>query len=444
MMLTQLAPLLLALLLGMLAGALLVWWWFREHRLAPVQIAALRSELLGRDQLLQRLEQERESAQQQMEQLYQQLAQTRSEMARWQEREQSQQQRVQWLEQSREQMRQDFEALSAKIFEERAQKFQQQNRQGMDELLKPFREQLQDFRRRVDQIHSDDNRQQATLLEQIRNLQQLNQTMVEDARHLTNALKGQTKTQGNWGEMILERILEESGLSKGREYKTQVSMTGEEGQRRQPDVIVHLPDQKDVIIDAKVSLTAYERFCREDDEVLRRQALDEHVQSLRGHIRGLNRKEYEGLEGVQTLDFVLLFIPVEAAFLSAMERAPELYNEAYNKHIVLVSPTTLLVTLRTINNIWRNEYQNRNALEIADRAGKICDQVALINESLEDVGDKLERARKAFDMTWDRLSRGRGNLLGQAHKLQALGARARKALPAPQDDPQDDEDSNTR
>jgi DNA recombination protein RmuC len=199
-------------------------------------------------------------------------------------------------------------------------------------------------------------------------------------------------------------------------------------------VIVHLPDNKDVIVDAKVSLTAYERFCREDDEELRRQALDEHVQSLRSHIRGLNRKEYEGLDGVQTLDFVLLFIPVEAAFLSAMEKAPELYNEAYNKHIVLVSPTTLLVTLRTINNIWRNEYQNRNALEIADRAGKICDQITLIAESLDDVGDKLGKAQKAYDTAYDRLSRGRGNLLGQAHKLQSLGARARKQLPAPQDD----------
>lgn len=428
----------LALLLGLLSGALLLWWRLRGDTSAGHEQVRLSTELAGRQQELTRLQAELISAREQHSQTQQQLAQAQAESARWQEREKNQQERLLWLEQSREQMKQEFAALSSKIFEERTQKLEEQNRTGLDGVLKPFREQLQDFRRRVDQIHSDDNRQQATLLEQIRNLQQLNQIMVEDARHLTNALKGQTKTQGNWGEMILERILEESGLVKGREYQTQVSMSSESGQRRQPDVVVHLPDQKDVIIDAKVSLTAYERFCREEDDGLRRQALDEHVQSLRGHIRDLNRKEYEALEGVQTLDFVLLFIPIEAAFLLAMERAPELYNEAYNKHIVLVSPTTLLVTLRTINNIWRNEYQNRNALEIADRAGKICDQVSLIAESMDDVGDKLGRAQKAYDQTYDRLSRGRGNLLGQAHKLQSLGARARRQLPAPQDDSDED------
>jgi DNA recombination protein RmuC len=438
MTLSAAVTLVLALLLGGLAGAMLVWRRRRDDGSAALDQVRLQTELAAKQQEHARLQAELAAVREQLLQSQQQLAEARAEAARWQEREKHQQERLQWLEQSREQMKKDFEALSAKIFEERSLKLQEQNRTGLDDVLKPFREQLQDFRRRVDQIHSDDNRQQATLLEQIRNLQQLNQKMVEDARHLTNALKGQTKTQGNWGEMILERILEESGLVRGREYETQVSKTSESGQRRQPDVIVHLPDNKDVIIDAKVSLTAYERFCREDDEDLRRVALDEHVQSLRAHIRGLNRKEYEGLEGVQTLDFVLLFIPVEAAFLSAMEKSPELYNEAYNKHIVLVSPTTLLVTLRTINNIWRNEYQNRNALEIADRAGRICDQVTLLAESLDDVGDKLGRAQKAFDLTYDRLSRGRGNLLSQAHKLESLGARARKQLPAPQNDETED------
>jgi DNA recombination protein RmuC len=438
MTLSMALSLLVTLLLGALVGVAYGWWRWRSDNGAAVELARWRAESEAREQELGRLRSELQGGRDQLAAVQLQLSEARADSARWQEREKHQQERLGWLEQSREQMKKDFEALSARIFEERSVKLQEQNRTGLDDVLKPFREQLQEFRRRVDQIHSDDNRQQATLLEQIRHLQQLNQSMVEDARHLTNALKGQTKTQGNWGEMILERILEESGLARGREYETQVSMTSETGQRRQPDVIVHLPDNKDVIIDAKVSLTAYERFCREDDEELRRQALDEHVQSLRSHIRGLNRKEYEGLEGVQTLDFVLLFIPVEAAFLSAMEKAPELYNEAYNKHIVLVSPTTLLVTLRTINNIWRNEYQNRNALEIADRAGKICDQIALLAEALDDVGDKLGRAQKSFDTAYDRLQRGRGNLLGQAHKLQSLGARARKQLPAPADDSDED------
>ncbi|MCK0536228.1 DNA recombination protein RmuC [Alcanivorax quisquiliarum] len=356
-----------------------------------------------------------------------------AEQARLEERHQAQQEKLAWLESSREQLKLEFEQLSARIFEQRSKQLQEQNRTGLDDLLKPFREQIADFRRRVDAIHGEDARQQATLAEQIRGLHTLHQQMHQDARNLTNALKGQVKTQGNWGEMILERILEESGLTRGREYETQVTLTSEDGSRRQPDVVVHLPDNKDVIIDSKMSLVAYERFCSEEDELLRQQALVEHVQSLRTHIRGLSKKSYEQLDGVRTLDFVLLFIPVEAAFLLAMERAPELYQEAYADHIVLVSPTTLLVTLRTINNIWRYEYQNRNAISIADRAGRICDQISLLEESLRQVGDRLSQANDAWETSYRRLSEGRGNLLRQAHQLRDLGARARRNLPSPQD-----------
>lgn len=383
------------------------------------------------------LQQQLSAARQELLALQEKLSALLADKARLEEREKNQQEKVQWLEQSREQLKQEFEQLSAKIFESRSKQLQEQNQTGMETLLKPFREQMSEFRRRVDQIHSDDTRQQADLLAQIKNLQSLNNQMVDDARNLTNALKGQNKAQGNWGELILERILEASGLTKGREYDTQISATDSEGQRKQPDVIIRLPDNKDVIVDSKVSLVAWERYCSSEDDGERKQALDQHVLSVRTHVRGLSDKAYEQLDALRSLDFVLLFIPIEAAFLTALEADADLYHDAYARNIVLVSPTTLLVTLRTINNIWRNEYQNRNALEIADRAGKICDQVALVAESLGDLGGRLDQAHQAWQKTQDRLSSGRGNLLRQAHQLQDMGAKARRNLPAPTDN--DDE-----
>ena len=210
-------------------------------------------------------------------------------------------------------------------------------------------------------------------------------------------------------------------------------MADDDGQRKQPDVIVRLPDGKDVIVDSKVSLVAWERYCSSDDDDQRRDALDQHVASVRNHVRGLSDKAYQQLDGLRSLDFVLLFIPIEAAFLTALETDRDLYHDAYARNIVLVSPTTLLVTLRTINNLWRTEYQNRNALEIASRAGKICDQVSLVAESLSEVGSRLDQAHKAWQKTSDRLSAGRGNLLRQAHQLQEMGAKAERSLPAPRD-----------
>ncbi|MDF1781018.1 MAG: DNA recombination protein RmuC [Alcanivoracaceae bacterium] len=426
---------LLAAALGVVLGAVIIWFVQRgQGKDDGLLVSTLEQEKQERARLQQQLERsEAELAQQRST-----TSQLQADKARLEEREKNQQEKVQWLEQSREQLKQDFEQLSTKIFETRTKQLQEQNRTGIEDMLKPFREQMTDFRRRVDQIHSDDTRQQADLLAQIRNLQSLNNQMVEDARNLTNALKGQNKAAGNWGELILERILEASGLTKGREYDTQVSINDDEGQRKQPDVIVRLPDDKDVVVDSKVSLVAWERYCTAEDEGERRQALDQHLSSLRAHVRGLSEKKYESLDGLRSLDFVLLFVPIEAAFLTALEADGQLYSDAYSRNIVLVSPTTLLVTLRTINNIWRNEYQNRNALEIADRAGKICDQIAMVSESLADVGSRIGQAHKAWEKTSERLSSGRGNLLRQAHQLQDMGAKARKNLPPPQDNEADE------
>ena len=421
---------------GVVLGALLVWL---ARRGQGSELALLHQRLQQAQQDYHALQSQLASVHEETRALRQQLAQAQADKARLEEREKNQQEKVQWLEQSRDQLKQEFEQLSSKIFETRTKQLQEQNRTGIEDLLKPFREQMTEFRRRVDQIHSDDTRQQADLLAQIRQLQTLNNQMVEDARNLTQALKGQSKAQGNWGELILEKLLEASGLTRGREYDTQVSVSDDEGQRKQPDVIVRLPDNKDVIIDSKVSLVAWERYCSAQDEDEKRQALDQHLLSLRNHVRGLSEKKYEKLDALRSLDFVLLFVPIEAAFLTALEADNQLYQDAYSRNIVLVSPTTLLVTLRTINNIWRNEYQNRNALDIADRAGRICDQVALVAESLGEVGSRLEQAHKAWEKTSDRLSSGRGNLLRQAHQLQEMGAKARKQLPPPADDDLDDD-----
>lgn len=369
----------------------------------------------------------------------QQLA---ADKARLEERLAGQEEKLAFSEKSREQLKQEFENLSARIFEQRGKQLQEQQQQGLDGLLKPFREQLADFRRRVDQIHSDETRAQASLIEQLNQLRGLNQQMHEDARNLTDALKGQVKTQGNWGEMILERVLESSGLTRGREYETQVTLKDDSGQRRLPDAIVHLPENKDVVIDAKVSLVAYERLSSASTSEEREQALREHLMSLRSHIKGLDIKDYSGLEGIRSLDFVLLFIPIEGAFMVAMEQDSSLYTDAFARNIVLVSPTTLLVTLRTIQNIWRYEYQNRNALDIADRAGKICDQVSLVSESLEDVGDKLGKATASWEQTRKRLVSGNGNLLRQAHQLKDLGAKARRSLPKPDDEEVEDDSTD--
>ena len=424
-----------ALLAGLVAGAVIALLLIRRgQRGHDATVAELRQQLASLVAERDALQRQADTLQQERQLLQGKVTELTSDRARFEERQQAQQEKLAWLEQSREQLKQEFEHLSGKVLESRGQQLQQQHRQGLDELLKPFREQMADFRRRVDQIHSDDTRAQADLLAQIRNLQSLNNQMVEDARNLTNALKGQSKAQGNWGELILERILEASGLTRGREYETQVSVSDEDGQRKQPDVIVRLPDNKDVIVDSKVSLVAWERYCSSDNDDERRQALEQHVLSLRNHVRGLSDKAYQQLEGLRSLDFVLLFIPIEAAFLTALEADRDLYNDAYSRNIVLVSPTTLLVTLRTINNLWRTEYQNRNALEIAKRAGKICDQVALVADSLGEVGSRLDQAHKAWQKTSDRLSSGRGNLLRQAHQLQEMGAKAERTLPAPADE----------
>jgi DNA recombination protein RmuC len=331
---------------------------------------------------------------------------------------------------ARKQMGEEFNNLANRIFEEKSRSLLENNKNNLRDTLSPLQTQLKDFRKRVDDVYDKESRDRVSLLHELNQLKQLNKQMSEDAINLTRALKGDKKTQGNWGEVVLERVLEESGLRKGHEYETQVSSVSADGLRRLPDVVVRLPDEKDIIIDAKVSLVDYTRYVSSDDEVEKQAALRAHVQAIKNHIASLSFKEYENLEGLRTLDFVLLFIPIESAFIVAFDSDPSMFKTAYDKQIIVVSPTTLLATLRTVQSIWRYEQQNRNADKIAQQAGALHDQFARVLESLGEVGRHLDKAHSAYDKTVERLTTGRGNLARRVQLLEELGAKTRKKLPA--------------
>jgi len=333
------------------------------------------------------------------------------------------------IQDARDQLKLEFQNVANKIFEDKSQKFTEHNRENIEGILKPMREQLLDFKKKVEDVYDKESKDRVSLLTEIIHLKTLNERISEDAINLTNALKGQSKTRGSWGEMILERVLEESGLHKGREYEVQAMYSSDEGQRRHPDVIVHLPEGKDIVIDSKVSLTAYEKYCSAETEEKRDKRLKEHVISIRTHIKELSSKRYEELEGISTLDFVLMFLPIEGAFWTAIEFEQGLFNEAFDKNIMLVSPSTLLATLRIINNIWRYEDQNKNALIIAKKAGDLHDKFVGFVDALDDVGQKLGKAHESYRTARDRLSKGKGNLVRRTEELKQLGVKAKKELP---------------
>jgi DNA recombination protein RmuC len=333
------------------------------------------------------------------------------------------------LQEARDQLKLEFQNVANKIFEDKSQKFTEQNKENIEGVLKPMREQLLDFKKKVEDVYDKESKDRVSLLSEIVHLKSLNERISEDAINLTNALKGQSKTRGSWGEMILERVLEESGLHKGREYEVQTMYASEEGQRRHPDVIVHLPEGKDIVIDSKVSLTAYEKYCSADTDEKREKRLKEHLFSIRTHIKTLSDKRYEELDGISTLDFVIMFLPIEGAFWAAIESEQELFNEAFDKNIMLVSPSTLLATLRIINNIWRYEDQNKNALIIAKKAGDLYDKFVGFVEALDDVGLKLDKAQDSYKMARNRLADGKGNLVRRTEELRQLGVKAQKKLP---------------
>ncbi len=336
---------------------------------------------------------------------------------------------TQLLAEARLQLGQEFENLANRIFETKQQQFDQQNQKTLNYSLNPLRLQIDEFKKQVADVYQKESAERNQLMGKIGELQLQTQKIGQDAVNLALALKGDNKTQGNWGEVILERLLEESGLQKGREYNTQVAMGDESGKRRNPDVIIYLPENKQLVIDAKVSLVDYERYITIENEAEKKQALQAHVSSVRNHIKNLSVKNYESLEGLQSLDFVFIFMPVEAAFMSALQAEPALFREAYDKQIVLVSPTTLMATLRTVSNIWRYHKQHKYAEKIAQQAGGLYDQFVLVIESLDDLGAQILKTQNSYDATRKRLIDGKGNLVKRIEGLRELGAKTKRTLP---------------
>lgn len=333
------------------------------------------------------------------------------------------------LQEAKQSLSQEFENLANRIFEDKQAKFTVQNKEALEITLSPLRRDIGDFRKQVESAYDKETADRNKLVGQLSELQKQTMQVSADAVSLANALRGDNKAQGNWGEFILEKLLEDSGLSKGREYDTQVALKDESGKRRNPDVIIHLPEGRDIVIDAKVSLVDYERYFHADTDELKQQCLRQHLNSLRAHIKGLSHKDYENLDGVNSLDFVLIFIPVEAAFMVALDQDPEMMRDAYDRGIILVSPSTLMVTLRTIKNLWRYADQNRNAQLIADKAGGLYDQFVLYIEALDEVGKHINKSQEAWDSARKRLSTGKGNLIRRTEELKKLGAKAKKSLP---------------
>ncbi|MGA4637086.1 DNA recombination protein RmuC [Pseudomonas solani] len=344
------------------------------------------------------------------------------------EQQDSHAQRLADLQAARDDLRAQFAELAGKIFDEREQRFADTSQQRLGQMLDPLKERIQAFEKRVEESYQQEARERFSLGKELERLQQLNQRLGDEATNLTRALKGQ-KTQGNWGELVLERVLEHAGLEKGREYQTQVSLNSADGQRFQPDVLIQLPGDKQVVVDAKVSLTAYQALIAAEDEAVRAQALKQHVLSLRNHLKGLSVKDYQRLEGLHSLDFVLLFVPIEAAFAAALQADPGLFQEAYDQHIVIVSPTTLLATLRVIDSLWRQERQSQNAREIAERAGALYDKFVAFVQDLDEMGSRLQQLDKAYAAARNKLVDGRGNLVSRVENIKLLGARASKSLP---------------
>lgn len=336
------------------------------------------------------------------------------------------------IEKLQEKFTKEFENLANKILEEKSKTFSNQNQKNINEILKPLQEKIQSFEKKVEDTNKEGIERNSSLRQQIESLKDLNQQMSKETINLTKALKGDSKTQGNWGELILERVLEKSGLEKGREYDVEQSFTTDEVEgktRLRPDVIIHLPDNRKMIVDSKVSLTAYERYTNTDNDVDSNLALKEHVLSLHRHIEQLSAKKYEDLYKMESPEFVLLFIPIEPAFAIALDKDPQLYNKAFDKNIVIVTASTLLATLRTIETMWRNEKQQRNAIEIARQAGALYDKFDGLLKDLIGIGKKMDDTKKDYAAAMNKLTEGKGNLITSVQKLKNLGAKAKKTLP---------------
>jgi len=353
---------------------------------------------------------------------------------RFEEASRSANEKIKLLDEAKESLKSQFENLANQIFEKKSRNFDEVQQKNLGLLLQPFREQIAYFSKQTEERFVKELSDRAVLQKEISLLKTLNERISEDALNLTKALKGENKIQGNWGEIVLERILEESGLREGSEYETQGSFKDEHGRTLRPDVVVHLPEEKDIVIDSKVSLAAYETFMKEEDPVKKERALKLHLQSIRTHIKGLSEKRYEDLEGIKTLDFVLMFMPIEGAFLLALEQDGTFFKRAYEHNIMVVSPSTLLVTLRTIEHIWRTERQEQNAQEIVRQAEGLLDKFSAFIEDMNKIGDQIGKTHDTYEKAMNKLHTGKGNLVRRAELMTKLGLKPKKALPTVSDE----------
>ena len=339
--------------------------------------------------------------------------------------------RIESLNEAKEALTSQFKNLANEILEDKSKRFTEQNAASLDALLKPLQTKLTEFKEQVSNSYGNEARERFALKSEIERLANLNLRMSDETRSLTQALKGDSKVQGNWGELVLESILESSGLRKGEEYLVQDSHTQTDGSRLQPDVVVKLPEGRSLVVDSKVSITAYARHAETTDPIVAEQELAAHIQSLRQHIQGLSGKNYSSLYGIGSVDFVLMFVPIEPAFLLALKTAPNLYQEALAKNIVLVCPSTLMATLRTVAHLWRQDHQNRNALEIAKQCGTLYDKFVGFVEDLEKLGQRLDQAQTSYHDAFNKLKSGKGNLIRTAEKVRELGVKPSKNIAAP-------------
>ncbi|MCK9202004.1 MAG: DNA recombination protein RmuC [Gallionella sp.] len=473
-----------ALLIGLVAGAVAIWWLQRERlasavaqakaesqielarlgeRLSAAQedvrrltaahaeaesglqqleldvgnlrqkLGAAESTVAGQLEQLSRLQREKDELAALRDQLTaerQRLSAQIAELNTLLEAERSQSvEKLQLLQNAEAQLTDRFKTLAGEILEDKTKRFTEQNQTNLNQLLEPLKVKITEFQGKVEEVYVQEGKDRSALAEQVKQLMSLNNQLSKDAHNLTSALKGQAKAQGNWGELILERVLEASGLRKGFEYDVQESHTRADGTRAQPDVVVHLPEDRHLIVDAKVSLTAYEEHANAETDHQREAALKRHLDSVRAHIKELSEKNYQQLYGLKSLDFVLMFIPVEPAFMLAISHDSELWQDAWKKNVLLVSPSTLLFVVRTVAHLWRQEQQNRNAQDIASRGAELYDKLVGFVGDLENLGDKLDQAKRSYDGALNKFANGRGNVIRQAEMLKELGVKPTKQLP---------------
>lgn len=424
---------LIFLLVGLAVGLPMGWLIFKVKNNSSVPESdelkiQLKLELERSQKLSQELQQLNEELRREREEVLHLNSQNSTLKANYQNLQVRLEEQKGELGQLQEKFTLEFKNLANEIFEEKSKKFTDQNKTNLHELLNPLGQKLTEFEKKVEQTNKESLERSTALREQIIGLRELNDRMTKEAENLTKALKGDVKMQGNWGEVILERILEKSGLEKDREYFVQETLHSEEGRRLRPDVIIKLPDNKNLVIDAKMSLIAYEKYMNAEDDTEKEQHLKDHILSVKAHVKGLAEKNYHQLFDGGSLDYVLMFVPIESAFALVVQHGGELYNEAHEKSIIIVSPATLVATLRTVSSIWKHEYQNRNALEIARQGGALYDKFKAFVDDLVEVGKSLDKSKQQYGQAMNKLVEGKDNLIRKTERLKELGSKTTKSM----------------